>query len=358
MPQLSISRTTIGMIIGLIVGVSYCFFNYSASRCTKAKKQVKVYYASKHSHALVAEPVEWIVKVVYSDNPISRLLLPVSGYFGKHVTKYAHKVAHSTDPVVVNAKIGRFQRLYKEMLNMHEYAVPEQGFKTFNDWFTRRFKDLEASRPMESDAQAIVSPADSKLLIIPNLSHDLRIVIKEQCFNVAKFLGDRVLAKQFDGGVMMIFRLAPYDYHRYHYPFDCLVGPEQCIKGGYHSVNPRSFTAGAKPLTTNKRSYELLTPVGAARTGCTVAMVQVGATVVASIVNEFMDYTTGTLKDAHAVYKKGQETGYFQFGGSTIVLLFSKGTIVPDAQIVAHSQNGYETAVKVRETIATWAVPA
>ncbi|MBS1986523.1 phosphatidylserine decarboxylase [Candidatus Dependentiae bacterium] len=356
MPQLSMSRTTIGMMILLIVGISYCFFNYSASRYTKAKKQVKAYYVSKNSHELVTEPVEWIVKVVYSDNPISRLLLPVSGYFGKHVTQYAHKVAHATDPIVVNTKIGRFQRLYKEMLDMHEYAVPDQGFKTFNDWFIRRFKDLEASRPMEPDVHAIVSPADSKLLIIPNLSQDLRIVIKEQRFNVAKFLGDVALAKQFDDGVMMIFRLAPYDYHRYHYPFDCFVGPEQCINGGYHSVNPRAFTAGAKPLTTNKRSYEVLTPVGTMHTGCTVAMVQVGATVVASIINEFMDYTTGRLKDAHTLYKKGQEMGYFQFGGSTIVLLFPKGAIVPDAQIVAHSQNGYETAVKVRETVATWAV--
>ena len=87
-------------------------------------------------------------------------------------------------------------------------------------------------------------------------------------------------------------------------------------------------------------------------------MAQVGATAVASIVNEFMDYTKNSLKrDKNTVYQKGSEMGYFQFGGSTVVLLFPKDTIIPDAQIVKHSKNGYETAVKVRETIATWKAP-
>lgn len=317
---------------------------------------VHAFYASKSSNELIVEPVEWILKAVYHDNRLSRSLLSISGYLGRYATNYAHKVANSTDKAVIQAKVNRFQALYKEMLNMHEYDVPAGGFNTFNDWFIRTFKDIDTVRPIETNANALTSPADSKLLIIPNLSKDVHIVIKEQKFNMAKFLGDEQLAKKFEGGVMMVFRLAPYDYHRYHYPFDCTVGPEQYIPGGYHSVNRRAFSVGAQPLTENKRSYELLTPVNTPCQNCTVAMIQVGATAVASIVNGFMDYKNNKLKDANKVYTKGQELGYFQFGGSTIVLVFQKDTIIPDAQIVKHSANGFETAVKVRETIATWIV--
>ena len=335
------------------IGASISLLSLITAEPTQAEG-AHAFYASKSSNELIVEPVEWILKAVYHDNRLSRSLLSISGYLGRYATNYAHKVANSTDQAVIQAKVNRFQVLYKEMLNMHEYDVPAGGFNTFNDWFIRTFKDIEKVRPMEADANAIVSPADSKLLIIPNMSKDVQMVIKQQQFNMAKFLDDAQLAKKFEGGVMMIFRLAPYDYHRYHYPFDCTVSPERYIKGGYHSVNRRAFVVGAQPLTENKRSYELLTPINKSCQNCTIAMVQVGATAVASIVNGFMDYEKNKLKDAKKVYKKGQELGYFQFGGSTVVLLFPKDTIIPDAQIVKHSANGFETAVKVRETIATW----
>jgi phosphatidylserine decarboxylase len=74
----------------------------------------------------------------------------------------------------------------------------------------------------------------------------------------------------------------------------------------------------------------------------------VGATAVASIVNDFGNYPVGTI------FSKGADMGYFQFGGSTLVLLFPKDKIILDEQIVKNSLNGYETAVKVRETIAFW----
>lgn len=343
-----------GIGIGLL---SYIKNKYSQP--TTLQKQVKAYYACKGSTKLITEPVEWPVKLVYDDNPFSWLLSLAGGYLGGRVTRYAGSVANSKDPAVVKAKIDHYQSFYKDVLNMNEFHVPAKGFKTFNHWFTRTFKDIERSRPMQANALHVASPADSKLLIIPNLSENTHVTIKEQRFDVAKFLGDKDLAKKFEGGVMMIFRLSPYDYHRYHYPFDCMVGSEQYINGAYHSVNPRAFNVGCKPLTENKRSYQILEPAGSSNAHCLnqVAMVQVGATAVASIKNGFMDYQKDALKSPNQVYAKGQETGYFQFGGSTVVLLFPANTIIPDAQIVQNSLNGYETGVKVRETIATWMTP-
>src|SRR5437868_9935578 len=111
------------------IGASISLLSLVTAQSTK-EQQAKAYYASKNSKELVTEPVEWLLKLVYADNPISRSLLPISGYIGKYATKYAQRVANSTDPDVVQAKINRFQVLYKDLLNMHEYDVPANGFQT------------------------------------------------------------------------------------------------------------------------------------------------------------------------------------------------------------------------------------
>lgn len=352
-PKTSFAAAALGIAVA-------CYIKNKLSEPTTVHKQVARYYASKETQHLITEPVEWPVKLVYDDNPFSWLLAWAGGYVGKYITRYAGNMANSEDPAAVKAKIDHYQKFYKDVLDMNEFVVPAQGFKTFNQWFIRELKNIDQDRPFSDvNPLSIASPADGKLLIIPNLAQDTQVMIKEKLFDLKKFLGDATLAKTFEGGVMMIFRLSPYDYHRYHYPFDCCVGTEHYINGAYHSVNPRAFNVGCKPLTENLRSYELLTPAGRVDSYFLhkAVMVQVGATAVASIYNHFMDYESDRPKNSEKVYGKGQETGYFQFGGSTIVLLFPPNTIIPDGKIVANSLRGYETAVKVRETVATWMTP-
>lgn len=351
-------KTIVGGILVALGAGMVVYAKHRNSESTAVQKKLGVYKASKYSDELITEPVAWQVKMVYHDNLFSRLCLSWIGgtWLGNYITKYEGDKANNPDPQLVACKITHYQEKYGHVMNMEEFYIPPEGFLTFNHWFTRRFKNIDTARPMEDHPLHIVSPADSKLLIIPDLSQDTQVMIKEKVFNVAKFLNNTQLAKDYEQGVMMIFRLAPYDYHHYHYPFDCIVGKEHQVTGGYHSVNPRAFNVNCKPLTENKRSYQLLSFVHDEREKDEppVVMAQVGATAVASIVNLFMDYELNTLVASDKVYKKGDETGYFQFGGSTVVLLFPHGTIIPDKKIVENSQNGYETAVKVRETIAEW----
>lgn len=324
------------------------------------QRQTDLYYDSKSPDAAIKqEPVEWAIKCVYMNNIFGKLLR----YFGvelagKYVTQREARLKNSHDKATVAGFLNHYYTLYNGHINMDEYVTPEGGFSSFNDWFTRKLKNPDQDRPMEHNNQAVASPADSKLIIIPNLATDTLVTIKEELFDLETFLHDKELAQLYVGGVMMIFRLAPYNYHRYHYPCDCTVSPEIAIDGKYHSVNTRAFMCGEKPLTVNKRSYEVLTPIGTHARNKKVVMMQVGATAVASIVNNFMGYDPEgkplKLRDPQKIYQKGEETGYFQFGGSTIVLLFPKDTIIPNAQIVKNSLNGYETDVKVRETIAYW----
>ena len=49
--------------------------------------------------------------------------------------------------------------------------------------------------------------------------------------------------------------------------------------------------------------------------------------------------------------KKGDEKGYFEFGGSTVVLLLQNGKVRLDADLVENSENGYETIVRMGERI-------
>ena len=314
-----------------------------------ATKQVKSFYASKQPGApLKTETVELGAKLAYS----TKWLAYISGLFAKQFTASQAKKKFSTDPAKVKKQIDHYLTLYKSEINMDEFETPQEGFKTFNEWFIRKLKNPEVLRPIDPSPDVIVSPADCKILIIPNIQKDTMVTIKEKDFSVTTLLaGDADLAQAYKDGTMMIFRLAPYDYHRYHFPIDCFVGPETKIEGKYHSVNPRAYVQGVKPLTVNKRSYEILQPGGPmdAYKDRKTVMVHVGATAVASIVNFFSQEKPYTV-----LHPKGSEMGYFEFGGSTLVMLFTKGSVIPNKQIVNNSLRGYETAVKVRESIARW----
>lgn len=314
--------------------------------------QATHFFASAQPGALlIKEPVEWPVKAAYGIPGIRFLTNIFLHTFGEKITRQQERAKKKTDKKIIKKQIEHYLTFYKDFIDMSIFTIPAHGFATFNDWFIRTLKNPEKDRPLENSKKAIASPADSKLIIVPNISVDTEITIKEKRFNCATFLNDSHLAKEYEEGTMMIFRLAPYDYHRYHYPIDCTVSPEISLNGAYHSVNRRAFFAKAKPLTENKRVYQVLTPAHSLKKykNEKIIMVAVGATAVGSVVNTSKNYPLSTI------FSKGSEAGYFQFGGSTIVLLFKKDTIKLDKQIEKNSLAGYETAVKVRQTIAHWA---
>ena len=157
-------------------------------------------------------------------------------------------------------------------------------------------------------------------------------------FDLKKFLKDEKLANDFAGGTLIIFRLAPDDYHRFHFPLDCTPTTPIRIKGILESVNPVVYKSGMQVLTENERFLIQLT-----NTACgTVLMIPVGAMCVGKIKHTFIPNQS---------YKKGDEAGYFEFGGSTVVLLFQKNTLNPLPNFIQHSQEGYESVIKMGEAV-------
>ena len=225
----------------------------------------------------------------------------------------------------------------KHDIEMSECQQKADEFKSFNDFFCRKLKD--GARPIDPDVNAIVSPADSKLFVIPNISNYVSFFVKNETFNLAKFLDDTSLAGQFEGGALMIFRLAPPDYHHFHFPVDCKTFKFEPMGRLLESVNPIVYRTGVQPLTTNVRYHYVLETSKQEP----VVMTAVGAMMVGSVVETFET-------DQKCI--KGQEAGYFQFGGSTITLLFKQGFVKPLQKYIDHSAKGFESAVRLGQRVA------
>ena len=207
------------------------------------------------------------------------------------------------------------------------------AYESYNDFFSRRIR--EGARTLDMDPRHLISPADSKLTVLP-ITETGRFTLKHTQYTVGSLLRDPALAAEFVGGWACIFRLTVDDYHRYCYAFDAEKGENIVIPGRLHTVNP--IANDFFPIyKENAREY---TRLRTKEFGEVIAM-EVGALLVGKIVNH----------QGAASVRRGQEKGYFQFGGSTVVLLLKKDTAVIDSDILENSQNGIETVVKFGEKI-------
>lgn len=209
-----------------------------------------------------------------------------------------------------------------------------QEFSSFNDFFTRKLKDN--ARPVDTGSNVAVSPADGKMLAYANVNNR-DFLIKGYRFDVFSFLDHARMAQKYLDGTLVIIRLAPFDYHRFHFPVSGRVSPVTRIDGDYYSVNPLALRKMAEVFCLNKREYTIISnPLFG-----DVVMTEVGATMVGSIVQTH----SGSFAE------KGEEKGYFKFGGSTVVLLFEKNRICIDKDLLINTQKGYETVIKEGERI-------
>ena len=222
-------------------------------------------------------------------------------------------------------KVKRFMEEY----NISVEDCTEQEFSDFNAFFTRQRKTI-ADRTAPHELPAV---ADSKLSALP-IGRDSRFTVKGVDYTVAELLENEDLAKAYEGGYCLIFRLAPDDYHRYSFPDRGTAEDTREIKGVLHTVNPIGGTM--KVYRRNTRHYTLL------RTEHFGEMIQmeVGALLVGKICNH-----------GHRSFKKLEEKGYFAYGGSTVILLCKKDKISVDQDILDYSAKGIETKVTLGERI-------
>lgn len=136
----------------------------------------------------------------------------------------------------------------------------------------------------------------------------------------------------------MIIRLAPIDYHRFHFPADGEISESKLIDGVYYSVSTYAIKKNFRILCENKREYSILKT----KKFGDIAMFEVGATMVGGIKQSYK---------SNSYVKKGEEKGYFYFGGSTCVLVFERGKVKIDEDLLENTKKGIETKVYMGEKI-------
>ncbi len=227
-------------------------------------------------------------------------------------------------------------------IQMEEY-LPEEGrslddpYSSFNKFFIRKFKD--GKRDFVNTPGEMPAFSEARYFGYESMNESQSIPVK------GKFLGAKALLNStkwegvFEDGPLLLARLCPVDYHRFHYPDSGKVLDYYKVSGKLHSVNPIALKEFADVFSDNVREVTILETENFGK----LAYVEVGAMMVGKIVQ------TGNLKD----FKRGDEKGYFLFGGSTVIVLGEKGKWVPDKDVLDYTQKGIETYQKIGSKIAT-----
>lgn len=231
--------------------------------------------------------------------------------------------------------IPKFLKFFEDQIKLDEVKYPLEHFKTFNEFFIRELKP--GARPiacMERDDVAVCA-ADSRLTAFKSVEDSLRFWIKGRKFSIQGLLGKEICSSSFINGSLVIFRLAPQDYHRFHFPVSGTIEHFVDIPGCLYTVNPIAVNSKyCNVFTENKRVVSVISTSDFGK----VAFVAIGATMVGSI--------TFTKKKGDYV-QKGEEFGYFSFGGSTVICVFEKDTIEIDEDLLENSTKSLETLVAV-----------
>lgn len=218
-------------------------------------------------------------------------------------------------------------------LNTQEFADESvDSYKSFNEFFYRKLKP--SARRIDAQNNSAILPADGRHLGFQNISKINGIFTKGQSFDLKTFLGDESLAKRYEQGVLVCSRLCPVDYHRFHFPVAGTPTQPTLINGSLFSVNPYALRREVSYLWQNKRQRVSMDagPFGL------VTIVAVGATNVGTIVETY---------PANSAVSKGQEKGYFRFGGSFLATFFEPNRIKLEDDLVAAGESQQELYAKM-----------
>ena len=264
----------------------------------------------------------WALKFLYGTNFSSRTFgallmhafarIPLFSWYAGFLQKRAAS-AKNVEPFIEEYEIDASE-------------FREKSFASFNDFFIRKLKP--ECRPIVE--RNLAMPADGRYLVYPNISKADGFFVKGQKFNLTHFLQDPILARRYAEGSLVLARLCPTDYHRFHFPCSGVPSEARLIRGPLFSVNPIALRKKLSILWENKR---MVTEFETDEFGH-VLYVEIGATCVGSIHQTYQPEKR---------VEKGDEKGYFSFGGSCLALLFERGRVTFDDDLVRNSELMIET---------------
>jgi phosphatidylserine decarboxylase len=282
-------------------------------------------YFNRHTQKLETEQIygESFLRWTYG-NPFGKLALHAlvkrhgfSKWYGRRMSK----------PDSANRILPFIE---KYAMNPADFLEPPSSYKSFNEFFFRNLKP--EARPIS--AEPIVFPADGRHLGFPDISKIHSFFVKGQTFDLPTLLGDPDLAAKYANGSLVLSRLCPVDYHRFHFPAAGIPSETRTIPGPLFSVSPIALEKKLSYLWTNKRT---LTQLQTDEFG-TILILEIGATCVGSI---HQTYTPNQLVD------KGAEKGYFAFGGSSTITIFEAGKVTLSKDLLENSSKQIELYARI-----------
>ncbi|MGA2053252.1 MAG: phosphatidylserine decarboxylase [Opitutales bacterium] len=226
---------------------------------------------------------------------------------------------------ITREKIAPFIERYG--LEAGEFAEAPEAYKSFDAFFSRKLRP--GARPLAGGEETVVFGADGRHLGFPDVTQAEGVFVKGQRWDLTGLLGDAALAEQYARGTLVLSRLCPVDYHRFHFPTAGTPGAARWLPGSLWSVNPIALRQTLARLWENKR---MLTVLETPRLG-RVLLLEIGATNVGSITQTFASGVPA---------ERGAEKGYFSFGGSATVTLFEPGRVKLAEDLVGQTRAGRE----------------
>lgn len=322
-------RLLFGFLVTTSIFVTWNIMNaHTQQKVMQSPQTREIFYYQNETLVQEVNPEFTKLTFLYA-HPLGRLVRQILKF--KMLSKVIGRYYDSPRSV---RSIEKFIKQYN--INMTDYE--QKTYVSFNDFFARKLKS--GVRVIDTNPNIITSPCDGKLFVIPNITSNATFYLKELPFNLDRFLGSATRAERYTGGTLMIFRLAPYDYHRFHFPIDCIATQVQSINGKLESVNPFVYKQGIQVLTENERHLIELQTMHHGP----ILMIPVGAFCVGKIIETYQP---------NQYVKKGDEAGYFMFGGSTVVLVIPPGKIKLEQRFIEHSAQGFETAVSMGQAIGS-----
>lgn len=279
-----------------------------------------------------AQLVDWLY-TTSSGKLLSTILCkaPLSKMYGYYQDSFLSK-----------SQINQFIEQYK--INMGDFLPDETGtlenpYANFNQFFIRRLRPGKRNFSLESNELGAF--AEARYYGYAHLTEKEKVPVKGQFLSAKNLLNNEKWSSTFKDGPLLLARLCPVDYHRFHYPDDGTILDSYPVKGLYHSVNPLAIKAKNDIYMTNERFVTILDTKNFGK----LAYIEVGAICVGKIV------PSRPLINGDE-FKRGDEKGYFKFGGSTVIVLGERGKWVPQDLLLKNTHSNIETYYQLGMSVA------
>lgn len=200
------------------------------------------------------------------------------------------------------------------------------AYENFSDYLSRRF--AEGTRPIDEGANSLIAPCDG--YITAHFINSMCLIpVGNHMYSVKKLLGGDSRAKEFAEGLALVIRLDEADPHRFAYADSGMSSDATMVAA--EKKNEDSMFYGARSCTfLNMTHFHTIAQVETCGNAKGVEQFALGES---------------------PVFTKGQDKGRFLCGGAGIILLFKKGVMFPDDELMVNTREGLETRVHRGEKI-------